>query len=258
MFFFLGGWRTRHRARSAAMGCGGGEGKGGAWCLRFAREAFFSLFSFPGWWMRGREGGVGVVRDPLLRGGLSGLAWGRSAPSRGLLFFFPLLFAFLCFFAAQACPRTPIVSQAGGRRKPHVLAELPTPKPSRMVCSRQATLKNPPWKFLQLDLYHPSPPTCPIQRCPTTTQLQGSSRPAALKSQAAQPPAVTQGPGNHRLETWTVDQGGRSSLGEPRELPCQVCAVGQRCVSPICLFLCAVDTTCGRMVLALFAGPTKG
>ena len=31
MFFFLGGWRTRHRARSAVMGCGGGEGKGGGY-----------------------------------------------------------------------------------------------------------------------------------------------------------------------------------------------------------------------------------
>ena len=39
-----------------------------SWRLAFAREAF-PLFLFPGWWMRGREGGVGVVQDPLLRGG---------------------------------------------------------------------------------------------------------------------------------------------------------------------------------------------
>ena len=40
-----------------------------------------------------------------------------------------------------------------------------------------------------------------------TMQVQGSSRPEALKFQAAQPPAVTQGPGNHRLEHGQVDQG---------------------------------------------------
>jgi hypothetical protein len=54
-----------HDARSAAMALVGGEGL----ALAFACEAFFLSFSFPGWWAREREGGVDVVRGPLLRGG---------------------------------------------------------------------------------------------------------------------------------------------------------------------------------------------
>ena len=49
------------------------------------------------------------------------------------------------------------------------------------------------------------------------------------------------GTGKPPPRTWTVDQGGRSGSGQSPELPCQVCAVGQRCVSPICLF-CAPST----------------
>ena len=50
-------------------------------------------------------------------------------------------------------------------------------------------------------------------------QVQGSSHPDALKFQAAQPPAVTQGPGNHRLEhgRWTR-MGGRG-LGNRGSCP---------------------------------------
>jgi hypothetical protein len=90
----------------------------------------------------------------------------------------------------------------------------------------------PPGSFFNSTCTTLLPPTCPIQRCPTTMQVQGSSRPDALKFQAAQPPAVTQGPGNHRLEHGQWTRVRLSSLGN---------TVGQRCVSPICLF-CAPST----------------
>jgi hypothetical protein len=80
-------------------------------------------------------------------------------------------------------------------------------------------------------------------------QVQGSSRPDALKFQAAQPPAVTQGPGNHRLEHGQVNQGAPVESGQHRG--------AEMCVTYMSV-LCAVDTGCGRLVLVLFAGPRRG
>jgi hypothetical protein len=86
-----------HDAGSAAVALVGGEGL--AWA--FAREAFFLLlFSFPGWWAREREGGVDVVRGPLLSWGLSGFAWVRAVPRGGFLCYFVSL---LLFFAFSLC-----------------------------------------------------------------------------------------------------------------------------------------------------------
>lgn len=228
--------------------------------MRFARKAFFFVVFVSGLVDARERGRRGCGTGSAAEWGAEWALHGEGALPRGVsCFFFPLALCFSFLFRCSSMSLNAHRIPSWRTEETACIGRAAYTKAITHGLLQMGNAQNqPPWKFLKLDLYHPSPPTCPIQRCPTTTQVQGSSRPAALKSQAAQPPAVTQGPGNHRLETWTVDQGGRSSLGEPRELPCQVCAVGQRCVSPICLFLCAVDTTCGRMVLALFAGPTKG
>lgn len=72
-------------------------------------------------------------------------------------------------------------------------------------------------------------------------QVQGSPRPEALKFQAAQPPAVTQGPGNHRLEHGRWTRVGGRGLGNRRSCPVR-CAPWGRDVCHLYVCSCAPST----------------
>lgn len=96
---------------------------------------------------------------------------GKGRPSRGSLEFSSLL-CFSCFFTllTSCCSSMSLnasIAQTEGRRKPHVWTQLPI-RTTQLHTGNADLSQIPPWKFLQLDLYHPLPPTSPIQRCPTT------------------------------------------------------------------------------------------
>ena len=102
MFFFLGGWRTRHRARSAAMGCGGGEGKGGGLVCAFCSRGFFFVVLVSRLVDARERGRRGCGTGSAASWGAEWACMGKERSLEGTLVFFSLALCFSLLFRCSS------------------------------------------------------------------------------------------------------------------------------------------------------------